>query len=144
VNIINTEGTTVVLLGGLALMLAVGVVVLLLDRRFNPAAPPRDPAATNPWGIGHVDDLMSLADKLTRDDMAAKPRLGELPLQDLDAMMPAPLLGTIPPVRRPSIPSAWRSPGPAAARADKRWRSGDADAAVREIARAFREREERR
>jgi hypothetical protein len=86
--------------------------------------------------------LAEVANRAVRDEMAAKPRLGELVEQDMT--IPPPLLGTIPPVARPSIPSAWRASGTAARRADKRWLSGDADAAVRDLARAFREREDRR
>lgn len=144
-SIINAQGTTTVLLGLLAMLSTVIALVLWLDRRFNPPAGPRDPADTNPWGIATVADLMTLgeiADRATRDRMANKPRIGELPVPDME--LPPPLLGTIPPVRRPSIPSAWRASGDAARRADKRWLSGDADEAVRELARGFREREDRR
>jgi hypothetical protein len=140
--IINAEGTTTVLVAGVCLLVACGVIVWALDRAFN-HQPPRDPAATNPWGIARVDDLMTLAEvanRAVRDEMAAKPRLGELVEQDMT--LPPPLLGTLPPVTRPTIPSAWRASGDAARRADKRWLNGDADASIREFAQAFRERED--
>lgn len=140
---VNDSGTTVVLLVGIALGLAAAGVMLILGRLFNPPAPPRDPADTNPWGIGHVDDLMTLGDmanRAVRDDLASKPRIGELTNQ---GMLPPPL-GTLPPVRQPSIPSTWRASGPASARADQRWHSGDFDRTAAELARHFREQEERR
>jgi hypothetical protein len=51
VTIINAEGTTTtILVAGVCLLVACGVIVWALDRAFN-HQPPRDPAATNPWGI---------------------------------------------------------------------------------------------
>lgn len=126
-NIVNSSGTTVVLLVGIGLGLLAALAMLALGRAFNPPEPARDPATTNPRGIAHVDDLMTMgetSDRAVRDRMARKPRLGELTDQ---GMLPPPLLGTIPPVRQPTIPSVWRSP--------------DFDRTAAELARHFRERE---